>query len=114
MLLGEEPTGGPVRPACRWEYQVVTICVSECRSWDWGGFPDGGTDLVTIQGLPRIRPYSIGNGCQCGVATPAFALAVDILLGTDVPGVSRRTTRFPFGGVCVEDIYVCIYVEDRL
>lgn len=68
-------------------------------------------DLVTIQGLLGSRPASIGNGCQCGVATPAFALAVaDILLGTDVPGVSRRTTRFPFGGVCVEDIYVCIFM----
>ena len=77
------------------------------------GFLDGGTDLVTIKGLPRMGPYSMGNGCQCGAATPAFALAVDILLGTDVPGVSR-TTQVPSGGVCVEDIYVFIYVEDRL
>lgn len=68
---------------------------------------------MAIKGLPRIGPYSTGNGCQCGVATPAFALAVDILLGTDVPGVTR-TTRFPCGGICVEDIYVCIYMEDRL
>lgn len=79
-----------------------------------GWVSDGGTDLVTIQGLPRIRLHSIGNGCQCGVATPAFALAVDILLGTDVPGVSRRLPDSISVGLCSEDIYACIYVEDSL
>ena len=62
----------------------------EGRSWEWGGFPEGGMDSVTIKGLPRIGPYSTGNGRQCGVTTPAFALPVDIL-GTDVPGVTRTT-----------------------